>query len=259
MKAHRLLWAAVWTALAALSGLAPAPVRAEAPPRMQRLQVADPYIELHTGPGRGFPVFFVAERSSWIEVDQRRTDWYRVHARRAGDQFVTGWVHRSQLERTLTEAGVQRSFRDLAVDDYLSRRLEMGASWGRFEAEPMLKLWGAWRLSETLAIEGTVGQVQGLYSGTDLWHVNLSTEPWSDHRWSPSFSIGVGRFANLPNASLVDATPTDANLANASLGLRVYFSRRFVARLDYSIYTAFLSDKRNGEYRAVTAGLSFFF
>jgi hypothetical protein len=30
-------------------------------------------------------------------------------------------------------------------------------------------------------------------------------------------------------------------------------------RADYAIYTAFVSDARSTEYRAVTAGLSFFF
>jgi len=258
--------APAWTRLAATLAVAAAALTAAMParaadeaPSTQRLQVADPYLELHTGPGRGYPVFFVVERSAWVVVDQRRTDWYRIEAKRPGGETATGWVHRAQLERTLTEAGAQRTFRDLAVDDYLLRRLEMGASWGQFESEPMLKIWGAWRLSETLALEATIGQVQGLYSGTDVWHLNLSSEPWSDQRWSPAFGIGVGRFSNLPNASLVDNASTDVNLANGSLGLRVYFSRRFVARLDYTVYTAFLADNRNGEYRAWTAGLSFFF
>jgi len=241
-------------ALLALGGA----VRAEDAPRSERLQVADPYLQLHTGPGRGYPVFFVAERHAWIVVEQRRTDWYRVRAEGPGGA-VTGWVHRSQLQTTLTEAGAQRTFRDLAVDDFLARRLEMGASWGRFEAEPMLKLWGAYRLTETLGLEAAIGQVQGLYAGSDVWHLNLTSEPWSDQRWSPAFGIGVGRFGNLPNASLVDATPTDANLANAAFGLRVYITRRFVARVDYTIYTAFLGDDRSAEYRALTAGLSFFF
>jgi hypothetical protein len=235
-----------------------APAHAEGLQRSERLKVADPYIELHTGPGRGYPVFFVAERSAWITVDLRRTDWYRVRAEGPGGE-VTGWVHRSQLQATLTEAGARRSFRDLAVDDFLARRLEMGGSWGRFEAEPMLKLWGAYRLSETLGVEASIGQVQGLYAGTDVWHLNLTSEPWSDRRWSPVFGIGVGRFGNLPNASLVGATPTDVNLADASLGLRVYITRRFVARVDYTFYTAFLGDNRSAEYRALTAGLSFFF
>jgi uncharacterized protein YgiM (DUF1202 family) len=243
--------------LFALALLCALPLRAQetAAPTTERVQIAEPYIELRTGPGRGYPVFFVAERRQWITIELRRTDWYRVRAE--GGQV--GWVQRAQLETTLTEAGSAKSFRDVLVDDYLNRRLEMGASWGRFEKEPMLKVWSAWRLSETLALEGSVGQVQGLYAGSSYWSVGLSSEPWSDHRLSPHFGIAVGRFSNAPNLSLVGATPTDANHAQVQLGLRWYFTRRFVGRVDYTRTTAFLSDERNGEYRAVTAGLSFFF
>ncbi len=232
-----------------------APARAQNPATTERLRVADPYIEMRTGPGRGYPIFFVVEKTQWITVELRRTDWYRVRAE--GGQV--GWVQRNQLETTLTEAGTAKTFRDVLVDDYLSRRLEMGASWGRFEKEPMLKLWAAYRLSDTLAAEASFGQVQGLYSGTSFWQVGLTSEPWSDQRFSPHFGVGIGRFSNAPNLSLVGATPTDANQAQVQLGFRWYFTRRFVARVDYTRATAFLSDERNGEYRSFTAGLSFFF
>ena len=238
----------------------PAPAPAPAPaPTTERVQIVAPYIELRTGPGRGYPVFFVAERQQWITIEQRRTDWYRVRAEGGVKGEVTGWVQRAQLETTLTEAGTGKTFRDVLVDDYLARRLELGAAWGRFEREPMLRIWSAWRLSETLAVEGAIGQVQGLYSGTSFWQIGLSSEPWADQRLSPSFGIGVGRFRNAPNLSLVGASATDANLAQVSLGARWYFTRRFVGRVDYTRTTAFLSDDRNGEYRALTAGLSFFF
>ena len=46
--------------------------------KTERLQVTDPYIELRTGPGRGFPVFFVTKRGDFIEIELRHTDWYRV-------------------------------------------------------------------------------------------------------------------------------------------------------------------------------------
>lgn len=251
---HRLTMRRPAVALACLLLLATAPARSAEPVR-ERVQVTDPYLELHTGPGRGYPVFFVAERSEWVEIELRRTDWYRV--RTAGGQV--GWVHRPQLASTLTAGGERKRFVDVAVDDYLRRRLELGSSIGRFEREPMLKMWASYRLADTLAVEGSLGQVQGLFSGTDYWHVNVTSEPWSDRRWSPYFGIGVGKFNNLPNPSLVSATPTNVNLANAALGLRIYLSDRFVARIDYSFYTAFLADQRNGEYRALTGGLSFFF
>jgi uncharacterized protein YgiM (DUF1202 family) len=221
----------------------------------ERVQVTDPYVELRTGPGRGYPVFHVAPRSEWIELVERRTDWFMVRTADGRE----GWVNRRQLETTLTEAGTAKTFRDVLVDDYLQRRVELGAAWGQFKGEPMLKIWSAYRFSDTLSIEGTVGQVQGVYSGTDFWHVNLNVEPWSDRRLSPFFGIGVGGFKNIPNASLVSATTTDANLANALIGLRYYIGERFVARLDYGIYTAFIADTGSAEYKAFTLGLAFFF
>jgi hypothetical protein len=219
------------------------------------VQVTDAFIELHTGPGRGFPVFFVAAKDEWIEIERRHTDWFKV--RTAGGKL--GWVQRQQLSTTLTEAGSQKTFRDIALDDYLQRKVEMGASWGRFRREPMLKAFASYRLADALSLEGNLGQVQGVFSGSDFWHANLAMEPWSDRRWSPFFTVGLGQFKNLPNTSLVGAQTVDAKLAHAGIGLKLHLGERFAARVDYSIYTAFVADTRAAEFRALSAGLSFFF
>jgi SH3-like domain-containing protein len=221
----------------------------------ERVQIAEAFIELHTGPGRGYPVFHVAARHEWIAIEMRRTDWYRVRT----EGGKVGWVQRAQLEKTVTEAGGQKSFRDVLIDDYLRRHVEMGAAWGRFKSEPMLKVWLAYRWADALSLEATFGQVQGVFSGTDFWHVNLNIEPWSDQRLSPALGVGLGKFRNIPNNSLVDAVATNAQLAAASVGLRYYISERFVGRIDYNLYTAFVADTRSTEYRAVSIGLSFFF
>ena len=243
--------ATITATIAAPKGLASPTLDANA----ERLRVNAPFIEMHTGPGRGYPVFFVVERRQWITVELRRTDWYRVRA----DGGQVGWVPRLQLEATLTEAGAGKTFRDLVLDDYLGRKLEFGAAWGRFNSEPMLKLWTQYRLADAVGVEVKLGQVQGLFSGTDFWAVSLTSEPWSDRRLSPFFSVGLGKFKNIPNASLVNAATTDAKLAHATLGLRWYLGERFVVRLDGSLYTAFVADNRSIEYRALTAGIAFFF
>ena len=221
----------------------------------ERLQIADPYLELRTGPGRGYPIFFVAQRDDWIQVEVRYTDWYRVRT----DGGKVGWVSRQQLETTLTAGGIHKSFRDIMLDDFLSRRVQLGAAWGHFKSEPMLKVYTSYRLSETLSVEGTIGQVQGVFSGTNLWHLNLNAEPWADRRFSPFVGIGVGKFTNYPNLSLVGAATTNAKLANAVIGVRYYLTERFVLRADYSLYTVFVNDQQTNEYRAWTAGVSFFF
>ena len=248
------------SAAIAAPAVSPAPAaQREAPkPRSRKselVQISDPYIELRTGPGRGYPIFFVAPRNDWVEIELRHTDWFRV---RTEDDKV-GWVSRQQLESTLTAAGGTKSFRDVLLDDYLSRKVQLGAAWGHFKSEPMLKLWTSYRLSDTLSLEGTIGQVQGVFSGTNFWHVDVMIEPWSDRRISPFFAIGVGKFKNFPNLSLIGATTTDAKLAAARVGVRYYLTERFLMSADYSLYTAFVSDQRSTEYRAWTAGLSFFF
>jgi len=186
---------ALWLA-ACLGCIAPAHA-AEADE--ERVRITDPYIELRTGAGRGYPVFFVAARDEWVTIELRHTDWYKVRT----EGGKVGWVSRTQLQTTLTEAGVAKGFRDIAVDDYLVRRVDLGAAWGLFDSEPMLKVWSSYKLSDTLSVEAAIGQVQGTYAGANFWQLNLLAEPWSDQRISPFLGIGFGRFDNFPNLSLV--------------------------------------------------------
>ena len=59
--------------------------------------IQDPFIELHTGPGRGYPIFHVAGRGERVEVLRRRTDWFQVRVPRGEE----GWVPLEQMARTL--------------------------------------------------------------------------------------------------------------------------------------------------------------
>lgn len=250
---------AVLVALAAIVVLLIAPPAQAADEPPEQVQVADAFLELHTGPGRGFPVFHVAGRGERVEILLRHTDWFKVRVNRDLHNIKEGWVSRAQMETTLTQAGLRKTFRDVLLDDYLHRRVEMGMAAGRFKNEPVLKLWTAYRLSETLSVEATVGQVQGVFAGTDFWHLGVNAEPWSDKRLSPFIGIGLGKFKNIPNTSLVSSIPTDAKLASAVAGVRWHLTDRFVLRADVSLYTAFVADTRASEYSAFTAGLSFFF
>src|SRR5262252_10579475 len=69
--------------------------------RHQQVVIDDPFIELHTGPGRGYPVFFIAERGEHIALLKQKTEWYKVRVQRGKE----GWVHRDQLKSTLNPNG----------------------------------------------------------------------------------------------------------------------------------------------------------
>ena len=50
--------------------------------------VTAPYLELHTGPGRGYPVTQVVARDESVDILKRRTDWFKVRTSRG----VEGWA-----------------------------------------------------------------------------------------------------------------------------------------------------------------------
>lgn len=228
----------------------------EGPPT---LAVSEAFVDLHTGPGRGYPVFHVAARGDVVQLLLAHTTWVKLRT----STGVEGWAPRDVLQGTLQAAGVAPGRFARWSDLHLRDKLEFGAAWGRFQSQPMLKLGLRLRLSDGIAVEAAAGQVQGLYSGTDFWQVDTVVEPMSDQALSPVLALGVGRFRNIPNASLVEQGTTNANLAHAGLGLRWRFggptASRYVLHADWSHYVALLSEQRSREYRALTVGLSFHF
>src|SRR5258708_17965372 len=65
------------------------------------LVVTDPFLEMHSGPGRGFPVVYVIGRDELVTVLYSRTDWFKVRSQTGNE----GWVRRADLDRTLLPKG----------------------------------------------------------------------------------------------------------------------------------------------------------
>src|SRR5258706_16356504 len=155
----------------------------------ERVLVADPYLELYTGPGRGYPIFDISERGERVEILGRHTDWFKVRTARGRE----GWVSRAQMEATLTAAGEKKTFRDVLFDDYLARRLEFGFSFGTFKRDPLLSAHTGYRLHDNFLVELTVAQSAGDFSSTSFLSCALGSQPFSDSPSSPFFSAGAGR------------------------------------------------------------------
>jgi len=221
----------------------------------ERVLVADPYLELHTGPGRAYPIFDIAERGERVDILNRHTDWFKVRTARGKE----GWVSRAQMEATLTEAGERKTFRDVLFDDYLARRMEFGFSFGSLNHDPLLSAYAGYRLHENFVIELTIAQSAGDFSTTSLYYASLVSLPFPDSRWSPFFALGAGRFTNVPKATLVSATETKGGLANAAIGLRYYVTRQFFLQVEAKKHVALIDYNRTDDYTELSAGAAFFF
>jgi hypothetical protein len=220
-----------------------------------RVTVADPFIELHTGPGRGFPVFYVAERGSEIELLQRRTDWFRVRTASGRE----GWVPSLQLARTLTPAGEPVDIKAPTRDDFTLRTWEFGAMAGDFEGASLLNLYGAYHFNPNLSAELSLSQASGDFSTSWLADARLVAQPVPEWRISPYFAVGGGIIQVDPSTTIIASPDRTDNTAHASVGLRSYLTRRFLLRLEYSRYVIFQGIDENAEIDEWTLGFGVFF
>ena len=252
MIRRRHVLAAVFAA-ACLGGWGSAPALG-ADGAATEVEILGPYVELRSGPGRGYPVFHTVERGGSLAVIKRRTDWYRV--RTAGD--VEGWVNRFELE-TEAAAGPLPGAGDIAVDDYRGRRFELGFASGDFDGDQAFTARAGYRLGEHFQTELALSEVSGTFSSTTLLNANLLVMPMSTWRIAPFFTVGLGRFKNDPKDVLVDDETVDEWVANAGLGLRAWLARRFLLRGDYRRYTVMVDEYKNESFDEWSLGFSVFF
>ena len=223
--------------------------------RHYQVVVADPYIELHTGPGRGYPIFHVVDRGETVEVLKRRTDWFKIRT----DRDTKGWVHAKQMARTLEPSGRHSQIEDPDRDDWSERRREAGVQLGDFDGANVISVYGAWLFTPNLSTELWASHLSGDFSNGWMVNVNLVHQPWPEWRISPFFTLGTGIIHVDPKATLVSAEDRTDQTANVGIGFRTYLSRRFMLRAEYKNYVVFTSRDDNEEVAEWKAGFSFFF
>ena len=223
--------------------------------RPMEVQVADPYIELHTGAGRGYPIFHVEERDAWIEILKRKTDWFKVRTKSGKE----GWVAREQLERTLTPAGEQTDIRDATKKEFSFHRWEMGAMGGDFEDADVMTAYGGFFLTPNVSTEISASKIFADFSDADMADVSILMHPFPGWRFSPFFALGTGVIRTDPKTTLVQESDRTDQLAHAGAGIRVYLARRFIFRAQYKHYVIFQSTNDNQEIDEWKAGFAVFF
>ncbi len=232
-----------------------------------QVKIVDPYIELHTGPGRGFPVFFVAEEGEWIEILMSKTRWFKV--RLASEKL--GWVHKDQLKKTLTVDNKPVIINDPDFNEYMNRTWELGALNGDFEGAALISLYGGYHFTHNLSSELSVSQALGNFSEIRMATLNVINEPFPDllpFTWlpyledvhiTPFFGIGVGIMETLPRGTLVQTIDRQDDLMFVTAGAKLYLTRRFLIRLEYRQFSVLTNRNENEEVEEWKLGFSIFF
>ena len=245
--------AALAVVLVSLAIGAPAAQAGEKP--LRTVEVADPYLEMHTGPGKGYPITNVVERGESVQIVRRKTDWFKVRT----DRGREGWVNIVQLELTLDEFGERTAIERIGRDEFLQRRWETGVLTGDFSGADAVSVYGGYSISRNLSLEVWGSQLVGNFSNGWLGTVNVVHEAFPEWRVSPYFTIGTGVVRTRPKSTLVAQEDRSDQVTLVGGGFRAYVTRRFVLRAEYKSYVVLTSRDENEEVEEWKVGFGFFF
>jgi opacity protein-like surface antigen len=220
-----------------------------------QLFVTAPYLELHTGPGRGYPVFHVVPRDGSVDVLFRRTDWFKVRT----EQGVEGWASQTDMQKMVLADGSQFKFDLGDRAGFTSHRYEMGMFAGQYGGATLVSGYMSFSFNPQLALEASVGQFLGNFSNGETEDIGFAHVFVPEARWSPFVTIGLGLVQTQPKATLVAAPDRNEQSAYVGGGIRFYLTRRFFLRAEYRQYWIFTKRNQNEDADEWKAGFAFFF
>ena len=220
--------------------------------------VTDPFIEMHSGPASGYPVFHVVDRGTRITILKQKTDWFKIRLGK-GKKIKEGWVHRNELSQTLTLDGKKPDFSDPTIEDFRKRRWEMGIMAGDFDGAASFTAYGAFYLWPTLSVELSGAQNIGNFSSSLIAQGRVLAHPFPEWRVSPYFGLGTGLIQINPNATLVQTIDRTDTISSVVLGTNIYLTKRFILRLEVNQYKVLTERNENEEVTEWKAGFAAFF
>ena len=220
----------------------------------KHLVVAEPFIELHTGAGRGYPVHHSAERGQKLKLLKRRANWYLVET----EEKKTGWAKASSLAYTLQDTGLPADLPSVSHGDYLQSSFRVGFTTGQLKGASAFSFLLGYRPFKFVGFEAEYGNifessVTGRYYGA-----NVLIEPVQKWNTTPFISLGKGVMTFDQRQKLAGGITSDADYTSYGAGLNYYMGRNFQIRGEYKWY-ALSADGQSNDLSEWRLGFSSFF
>ena len=217
--------------------------------------VVDPYIEMRTQPGRGYPIFYVAERGERIELIRRRTDWVQVRNKRG----IEGWVHVNDIGHTVDSLGDPLALASPDFEAFTQRDWEFGLLAGSYDDTDALGAYLGWHFTRNLSLEVEASETFGDASDGKMINLNVVHQMYPKLRYSPFLTVGFGKRETTPRSTLVNTEDRTDNTANVGAGLRVHLYKRLFLRLQYKHYSVMTDRDDDEEVNEWKIGISAFY
>lgn len=224
-----------------------------------QLEVIDPYVDVHSGPGRGYPIFYVIEQGEVVDVLTRRPGWYEVRM----PNGRVGWTNAAQISRTIQTTGEPADLPSVGYGDYLKSQWQVGFSSGQFSrgelsGSDVFNVAVGYRPLSWLGLEAELGRLFGDEIKGDFYNLNFVVEPLSDWRVSPLVLVGRGVMEVDSQPKLVPLDIKDSDFNNYGIGANYYIGRNFVLRGEYRWFSV-STDNSSESVAAWKIGFNTFF
>jgi hypothetical protein len=219
------------------------------------VEVADAFLDLRTGPGRGYPKTQIVERGQWVEILLRRTDWVKVRTRKGFE----GWAHQDDMAHTLDPDGEQTAISTVGEGDFIHRVWETGFKIGTFSGARTSDVYLGYYFTDNLSLETTIGEAFGTSVDFQFLNLSLTHQPWPQWRYSPYLTLGGGAKTTRFSKTTVQLSDRTDQTVHAGLGVRIYITRHIMARGEYRNTVILTDQEQNEESDEWTIGLSAFF
>lgn len=219
-----------------------------------KLTIEATYIELHSGPGVGYPITNVIEKGEQVELLVKRTNWLKVKDQRNN----IGWLNQDDLNN-LTKKGADVTHADLTFADFQKRKYEAGVMYGEFDSSDFYNIHLGYTLSPVFSTEISIGKALGSISDNDLFEVSLMSQPFPEITVIPYIGVSGGIITTKPHSVLADSEKRQDTFMATAIGLKYHLARNFILRAEYK-YSLVLTDRNdNEEVQTWKLGFSVFF
>jgi uncharacterized protein YgiM (DUF1202 family) len=223
--------------------------------RYAQVFVKTPYLELHTGPGRGYPVFDVVPQGDSVLVLFRRTQWLKVRTRRG----VEGWASEDDMLKTVLADGKPLPLHIGNRAGFTSHHFELGAFAGAYGGANYVSAYTSLSFNSQMAVEVALGQFLGRYSNGVTADIGITHVPMPQWRVSPFLMLGVGVLHVEPKATLIQPSDRTEQTAYVGGGIRYYITRSLFLRAEYKTHVVITTQKRNEVEDEWKLGFAVFF
>ena len=239
------------------------------------LSILEPFLDFHTGPGKNYPIFYIAQYGEIVEVQKRRNDWFKVTLEVSGERIKTGWIHRNAIGLTMRSNSFPEMITDnkaniseedivLAKDDPLLStlfhpNLYFGFNYGQRASADVVGVHIGKQITDSFNVELQADEFLGATAQGQTWAGILAFSPFPTWRLSPYTEIGAGSIHSTARGTNSQQNAGSNKFLQSGFGLQLRLSDRYRLRLEYRHLNVLTSNDNNGEIETWHIGFSGYF